>query len=719
MNIEGIYSSVEIFLAYFLIVIVLSSLILKCKVCNENIFKRFMIYIVFGNIYISSIVFLLAYANIFSRMTLIITISVFSIVLRILFDFSVMKSGCLNVFNTLIDLILRRYGFKLFIYDNYLRIKSYINNLTHELFFCKKTEWFLFVSIMAYNIYQYSANTIRFTTYMAPDEEVHLYWIQSLIKGSIFPSGVYPHVFHNIISALISVFNLNASIVIQYFSITSSVLVMTMLYLGLRKLFKSMYPALLGFMIYSTANIYIEQATNRFQFSIPQEYGMIMLIPISVFLFDYLKNKKTKDLVFFGLSLSLSFSIHFYTGIIGLILMISIFTVYSYKIIKKKLFSKLIVCIIISAFVSVAPLATGLFLGHPLEQSMGWALDVFRGDVYKESSGKNDIKVENETKEDDNINWDNFKTNAKVDLLKYGVTDIRIIYGFIILIITSFFYSIIKFIDTRKEKYKYILSFTLNLSILFSLMLFKPLGLPTIMEPKRVMIFLAYFSSMLLGMPLEIIETTLKHKKRKLITIFSLFMIFMCLFIILKFNYLRPLSAFYYFQPSGTIRVNESIMKNYKDFTWTAVSPVNNISSVLNHGFHYELSEFIIEQENWDKKKEIRIPTEYVFIYIEKKPIVDYGDRFHRDDYQVVDRNSLKREDAYKDFSGETEDNYVYKKERNILMAKAYCWAERYIKYFPDEMNIYYEDDELVVYRVMQNTYALNNFSIDYEINRK
>lgn len=52
-------------------------------------------------------------------------------------------------------------------------------------------------------------------------------------------------------------------------------------------------------------------------------------------------------------------------------------------------------------------------------------------------------------------------------------------------------------------------------------------------------------------------------------------------------------------------------------------------------------------------------------------------------------------------------------------MAKAYYWAQEYEKYFKNEMDVYYEDQELIVYRVRQNVYAINNFSIDYGMNKK
>lgn len=722
MEIASIINSIYIFISYFLLVIVLSAFILKPRLTNEGVLKRFMIYMVVGNIYISTIVFILAYLNIFNRPALIITIALLSALIR----FSLNKDGCTGTAirgkSAVENLILGRYGFRLLVSNLYQRFKKYVRDLSRELFDGRKIEWLIFLSLLFYNIYQYGINTLELSTYMALDEEVHLYWIQSMIKGSIYPSGVYPHVFHNIIAALMQIFNINAMVMIRFFSITSSILIVTSIYIGLRKVFNSKYPALFGFLIYTLADFYIEESTARLQFTIPQEYGMIMLIPIVVFLIDYIRDKKRKDLIFFGLALALTVAIHFYTGIIGIILTMAVVMVYIYKIIKDKIFLKLIVACFLSALVAIAPLATGLALGHEMEQSMSWAQDVIKGEIYSSARIKEkNIETSEKPKPDEEVEESlSIKEDIKIDLVKYAFTDIRLFYFFLITIILTIIYSLALVIRKKNtEKNMYRLVFSLNSLILLFLIMFKALGLPTIMQPKRVTIYFVYFSAIWLGMPLELLIKILNKEAKKLVPLISITAMAIALTVIIKADKVRPISSIYYFQTSGTMNANLSIMKNYKDFTWTVISPVNNITPVLNHGFHYELDEFIKTQENWDKNQEIKIPTEYIFIYIEKRPIVYYGNHFYRNDVEIVGRKFIQRDDALKDFSGKEENNYIYRKERDILMAKAYYWAKEYKRFFPNEMNVYYEDNELVVYRIRQNPYALNNLSIDYKINRK
>ena len=715
--IDGVINSINVFVGYFLLIVVLPALILGPALKAENIFKRFIIYLMFGNFYISSLVFLLAYLKIFNRVNLIISLIMTSISFWLLINKNQLKKKNISTKAILEGLAVGKYGTKLFLLRCKENLVKWIKTLFYQLFNGKKMEWAIFLPIIAYNVYQYNINNIEFTTYMAPDEEVHLYWIQSLVGGEIFPSGVYPHAFHNILGAITKLYELNAMLVLKYFGPTVCMLIMAMLYFGLRKIFNTKYPALFGLMMYSILNVYSDQVTYRFQFVIPQEYAMIMLMPMAIFLFDYIRGKKALDLICFGISFSLMMGIHFYTAIIAGVLILSAGLVYLYKIIKDKIFFKLFLCGLLSVIVALAPLGIGLALGYEMEQSMDWATDVIKGDIYSENT-QEDQNIAGVPKERQALTWDEFREKSKTDINRHALPNIITLYIFIGIILVTIIINF-TFILLRKDNPKgtYQTVFAVNSLLLIFLLLFRSLRLPTIMETKRVAIFFAYFSSIWMGMPLEIISRLLeKVGLKRAISFISLGVMALGLFLVIQSGYLRPIPLFYYFQPRGTMVVNMSIMENYDDYTWTAVSPVNNISGVLNRGFHYELSDFMVTQENWNKEQEIRIPTEYVFVYIEKRPIIGFGNGFYKEELDIKTRKLVNKEDATMDFT-DIRENYPYKEERYILMAKAYYWAEEYKKYFPKEMNIYYEDDELVVYRIQQNPYALNNFCIDYHLN--
>lgn len=719
MNIiNSLINLFNIFSAYFILIIIITSFMIKPVAKNKNIFGRFVLYLVIGNFYIINIVFILAYLNIFNRSALIVTLIVTAFFIRILLDKKDAKRIYAESRETLKHLIHGEYGINLFLQRKLLKIRFSIKSFYTELTKGKKLEWIIFISIMSYNIYYYTYNSINFVSFQAPDEEVHLYWIQSLIKGNIFPSGVYPHGFHNILAAITVLYGFKAVAVVRSFSAVSMVLIMTMLYFGLRKILTSKYAALLGFIAFSLLNIYDIESIYRYQFAVPQEYGMIMLMPMVIFLFSYLKDKKVSNLILFGMCFSMTISIHFYITIIAAVLCISIGIVYFYRIIKNKSLLKLILCVFLSSAVAIAPLAVGFVKVKKMEQSMAWAVSVIQGKEY-ESNDSKATEVQEPNKINPSSNWNSFLSDAKDEITKFVVLDIRVMYIFLALVILTILHTVL-FILLRKikEENLYQLSFAVFDLLLIFLMLCRVLNLPTLMEPKRVAIFFVYISPIFIAMPFEVLYETFETDKIKKISsavTFTAIPVFVL--IIAKFGFIRPLPPFYYFQTKGAMLVDCDIMRKYDDHKWTIVSPVNDTSVILNNGYHYELSDFILKQENWNKNIKITIPTKYVFIYIEKRPIVLYGNRFYKDDKEIVNRDMITYEDSKKILDKANKDNVNYQKYRTILMAKAYYWAQEYKKYFPNEMSIYYEDDELIVYRIVQNEYALNNFSIDYGTN--
>ena len=57
-------------------------------------------------------------------------------------------------------------------------------------------------------------------------------------------------------------------------------------------------------------------------------------------------------------------------------------------------------------------------------------------------------------------------------------------------------------------------------------------------------------------------------------------------------------------------------------------------------------------------------------------------------------------------------------KNRWIIMSKLYFWTEKYRQKFPEDMSVYYEDDEFICYQLVQDINNLHNLMIDYEYNR-
>ena len=127
--------------------------------------------------------------------------------------------------------------------------------------------------------------------------------------------------------------------------------------------------------------------------------------------------------------------------------------------------------------------------------------------------------------------------------------------------------------------------------------------------------------------------------------------------------------------------------------------------------WHYEVIDFLDSMENYEDGDEMYIPTQYVFFFIEKVSInYAYG--------EFTDINAaVSNEWASQDLPVKNGLSQYQGTERIIVNSRLYYWAQEYQKRFPNEMKVYYEDDNFICYYIEQNEYYLNNFAIDYGYN--
>ena len=143
----------------------------------------------------------------------------------------------------------------------------------------------------------------------------------------------------------------------------------------------------------------------------------------------------------------------------------------------------------------------------------------------------------------------------------------------------------------------------------------------------------------------------------------------------------------------------------------------------MGEGSHEELLTFLENIEGTD----YFIPAEYIFLYVEKRPL--YRGQVHfltaphwlaQDNYEVYEglwnqsqcpnilRGEISRELAPKEtpyYPGVFE-NYDNLTTRTILCSKINSWYQEFSAAHPAETNIYYEDDDLVCYVIHQDQAA-------------
>lgn len=134
---------------------------------------------------------------------------------------------------------------------------------------------------------------------------------------------------------------------------------------------------------------------------------------------------------------------------------------------------------------------------------------------------------------------------------------------------------------------------------------------------------------------------------------------------------------------------------------------------IADTGWHYEMITFLRQLKDLEENSIITIPTEYVYFFIEKRPV-------NIDEDGVVSSERLQNvseEGALQPVSLKSGIKPYHGEDRWGTMSHMYYWAQAFKKLYPQEMEVYYETTDFVCYRLHQNVNSLYNLAIDYGYN--
>ena len=132
---------------------------------------------------------------------------------------------------------------------------------------------------------------------------------------------------------------------------------------------------------------------------------------------------------------------------------------------------------------------------------------------------------------------------------------------------------------------------------------------------------------------------------------------------------------------------------------------------IVNSGRHYEMITFLRQLMNLEKNSEITFPTEYVYFFIEKQPINYAGSA------NGIDLQPVSEEGANTPVNTGGGISAYISDTRWKTMSHMYYWAQAFRKLYPNELEVYYETDDFVCYKLHQNVECLYNLAIDYGYN--
>lgn len=755
---------VSIFAAYTGLTVLLPAIMFRRILAGRRLSEQFLMCYTFGNFYIINIVFAVQLLHISGFWTLVLFTAVPGILIWSRVNRVSLRELCMKTGIVCKKILQGSMGIKGFLYRVKNRSMAVLKKAVW-LFYCEVVcntlQWILAGAVIAALFWIYGRQLILTYGYCASDIPVHLNWINQMSRGNLFASGVYPFGFHCMVYYLHAVFGFDTYVILCVFYLVQVFFIHIVLLAMLKLLCRSLYLPYAGIMVYILGSFWARQTYSRFGSSLPQEFGMIFVIPSVYFLIRFfqtekknLKNRETKLILgCFALAFSLTLAIHFYGTMIAGLCCIGIAVGFCTRFLNKEYFRRIMLTGIISVFLAVLPMGIAFAGGTPLQGSLGWGLSVINGDSSDTEDTSENEAAQKQAMEEmaarlientQNSNSESVQT-GEIPIIteapKHSLTDkareipkkmknlremmIRRIHEFIInsreqwcayTVLAGIAVLILlglMFIILRRITYgEMLMSAGFCMGILTLLLCAGNLGLPVLMDPARCSIYYVY----LLIVSITVLGDGL------------LYLIFMPRILTISRNvvsFILTVSMAAGMIHQGLVKTPDfisdyvsngaftcltNIIKENKDETWTIVSANDETQMGLDHGWHYETITFLRKQEHINKDTKLIIPTEKVYFFIEKIPL----------NYSVVysgSGQSISKKGASQSLPNSGGIGMYQGEGRWILMSRMYYWAQAFMEMYPNETKVYYESEDFVCYVISQNMYHQYNFAIDYGYN--
>ena len=755
---------VSIFAAYTGLTVLLPAIMFRRILAGRRLSEQFLMCYTFGNFYIINIVFAVQLLHISGFWTLVLFTAVPGILIWSRVNRVSLRELCMKTGIVCKKILQGSMGIKGFLYRVKNRSMAVLKKAVW-LFYCEVVcntlQWILAGAVIAALFWIYGRQLILTYGYCASDIPVHLNWINQMSRGNLFASGVYPFGFHCMVYYLHAVFGFDTYVILCVFYLVQVFFIHIVLLAMLKLLCRSLYLPYAGIMVYILGSFWARQTYSRFGSSLPQEFGMIFVIPSVYFLIRFfqtekknLKNRETKLILgCFALAFSLTLAIHFYGTMIAGLCCIGIAVGFCTRFLNKEYFRRIMLTGIISIFLAVLPMGIAFAGGTPLQGSLGWGLSVINGDSSDTEDTSENEAAQKQAMEEmaarlientQNSNSESVQT-GEIPIIteapKHSLTDkareirkkmknlremmIRRIQEFIInsreqwcayAVLAGIAVLILlglMFIILRRITYgEMLMSAGFCMGILTLLLCAGNLGLPVLMDPARCSIYYVY----LLIVSITVLGDGL------------LYLIFMPRILTISRNvvsFILTVSMATGMIHQGLVKTPDfisdyvsngaftcltNIIKENKDETWTIVSANDETQMGLDHGWHYETITFLRKQEHINKDTKLIIPTEKVYFFIEKIPL----------NYSVVysgSGQSISKKGASQSLPNSGGIGMYQGEGRWILMSRMYYWAQAFMEMYPNETKVYYESEDFVCYVISQNMYHQYNFAIDYGYN--
>ena len=773
-----------IFAVYTGVTLALPALMFRRILRGRSLAEQFLMCYTFGNFYIINIVFLLQLLHISNFFTLAGLTAVLSIVIGGRVNRIPLKQQAGNTWHLFGKLLRGRMKLKSAIFLFLGKCAAGIKRLAK--FFYRDIvknpiQSMLLLGIGVCLCWIYGRQIILVYGYRASDIPVHMSWINEMSRGKIFAKGVYPFGFHCMIYYLHAVFRFDTYVILCQFFFAQVIFMHLVLLAMLKQLCKTKYIPYIGTFVFLLGNFWSGQTYSRFYATLPQEFGMIFVIPSIYFLIRFfqipkqkLADKETRlTLQCFAMAFSLTLAIHFYGTMIAGLCCIGIACGFCFRFLRKEYFCRIMFTGICSVFLAVLPMGIAFATGTPLQGSLGWGLSVINGG---KSSSSTETEAETDEAETLEVSTGDDKNTVRVvkpdgTVMEIDVSDlpsaqenesggqtqtettapavpkvsfgekIRKIPGKAKNALSEMSSRILEFIiklDVKNIGYMILASFALLLLLGFIFCVFRQTEYGAMLMS---MGFCMWIVTILLCAGVFGLPPLMDGARCSIYYVYLLSAALTALADGLLYMVL-PLRKLRLVRNAVSLAVTAAVLMGM--FQNHMIKQSDFSSGFVMNGAITCLSNIIHENEDktWtivSANDETQMGLDHGWHYetitflrgmetlekntkviIPTKTVYFFIEKIPGD-YAVSyakSGQSISRKGASRSLPNVGGIGMYQGEGRWIVMSRMYYWAQAFMELYPNEMKVYYEDNKFICYKIEQNMYHQYNFAIDYRYNQ-
>lgn len=773
-----------IFAVYTGVTLALLALMFRRILRGRSLAEQFLMCYTFGNFYIINIVFLLQLLHISNFFTLAGLTAVLSIVIGGRVNRIPLKQQAGNTWHLFGKLLRGRMKLKSAIFLFLGKCAEGIKRLVK--FFYRHIvknpiQSMLLLGIGVCLCWIYGRQIILVYGYRASDIPVHMSWINEMSRGKIFAKGVYPFGFHCMIYYLHAVFRFDTYVILCQFFFAQVIFMHLVLLAMLKQLCKTKYIPYIGTFVFLLGNFWSGQTYSRFYATLPQEFGMIFVIPSIYFLIRFfqipkqkLADKETRlTLQCFAMAFSLTLAIHFYGTMIAGLCCIGIACGFCFRFLRKEYFCRIMFTGICSVFLAVLPMGIAFATGTPLQGSLGWGLSVINGG---KSSSSTEAEAETDEAETLEVSTGDDKNTVRVvkpdgTVMEIDVSDlpsaqenesggqmqtettapavpkvsfgekIRKIPGKAKNALSEMSSRILEFIiklDVKNIGYMILASFALLLLLGFIFCVFRQTEYGAMLMS---MGFCMWIVTILLCAGVFGLPPLMDGARCSIYYVYLLSAALTALADGLLYMVL-PLRKLRLVRNAVSLAVTAAVLMGM--FQNHMIKQSDFSSGFVMNGAITCLSNIIHENEDktWtivSANDETQMGLDHGWHYetitflrgmetlekntkviIPTKTVYFFIEKIPGD-YAVSyakSGQSISRKGASRSLPNVGGIGMYQGEGRWIVMSRMYYWAQAFMELYPNEMKVYYEDNKFICYKIEQNMYHQYNFAIDYRYNQ-